>query len=1105
MSKIFIKGIIALALMMNVVYGVKDIPSSTSSNLNSIKSQQSVQKLKKADTHTITFSEFSIGTEIRDQYADRGVIFKGDSPFITRDGSNPSSPVLSGTPKYRGAIEGHFVDPKTHEPTTVNHFELDGGYFDNLSSTKLSWYNSKGDLIREVFDSQFKIQTFSVDDEGIAYFKIEIVSEERAGYAIDNLSFEIQDITLDKITHQAGDPVANSFTIYLKSSNRALKEICSYDFFVEDANQKIEGTDCQVKDENRSKVNFRITKSPYNLENAKVTMCKDGSCKELKDIKEFSVYGTNFDVTKDGFSFQNGGWNKFMLSQDKDLSLSSYFCWKFDFCTDAQISYSGSMLTLVNVFKKFMPRSKRKEAELLIGYYKTEDYTEDYDNRDRKFNGVCHGLSLSAIANFNNKREEASWGSTLSLSNSKDEIVSVFQNHWNDRESESAKPFSNTLHTYDASNNMRDAFHSLGKIGYYFLSQSHYAGGEAWVGTHKREIFSTITKMNSYNEKYLKENRVSNLRFSLKPHGGHSILVSQLIKYNAHSLYVLHDNNFINTFTMLDFKKNLQLSKFIYHYNSGDSYDQYGDFKLNDFYGSSLYYDFGTYSDKTDTLFVYGKTNNIEKQVKKSQQPLQKIEKGHKTFEYLYPNHISITVVGGKVLKITDIESKKEVILNPTIGEIKENRAYLLDDMLLTEFLLPKGNTYKIELQKYKQYPTFEIYAEIPTDDGKVEIINYENLATHQDDTTLAHFLVGDGNDEKEIKREGESSIAPTYDEAIDMKITPATFIKAISLNQGIKLTWNLPNNPNLKEVVVVRKEGSNPLSITDGREIYRGKYESHKDLSAQNNRVYYYGIYTVAKNEEVADGQFIYVNTHQATLYGHVRDPRSNPVKNAQIVLKNGVGLVKKSIATERTDKNGFFSFKNLPLGTYLLEFSHPYYTFREDTMTVTLKEKGMRLSQEAVAQPMLAMHAHMIMKIDQNETISWDGVNISDEEKVNIKLKRGDSWETLASNIEFSQHGIHWSVTQPKDKNAILRVELVSDNTIFNEKKISIFDKKDLKYDFNRDGIIDNRDIMSVASQWRKKREDSDFKALFDLDNNGLIDIKDIMRVASKWGERN
>lgn len=1019
------------------------------------------------NSNIITFSEFSNGTAISDQYANKGIIFSGDSPFITEDGSNSTAPVLSGSPRFNGAIEGKFVDPITHKPTTVNHFELDAGYFDNLSSTRLQWFNPSGDLIREVLDSEFGIQHFSIDDENIASFRIKIVSQEDAGYAIDNISFEIKPLTfnhkfnIDKITHTSETDVSNTFTIYFKdleaNSESTLEAICDdYTFFVEDSvTPKFKELDC-TKDVAKKafKLDFKIIQFPYNLEDATVSICTKDECKKIEDIKDFFVYGTNFDVGKDGFSFKNGDWNKFMLIEDKDISVGAYFCWKFDLCTDSQTSYSGSMFKLVDSLKGFMADKDKKGAIELIGYFSIEDYTKGYESRKRNFGGVCHGLAVSAVANFNNYKETSSWGSDLNLSKTKNEITSIFKNHWNNRGLETAKPFSKKVYSYDSSNNITDAFPSLGKIGYYYISQESFRGGNNWVGRHEKTIFDDVDDMNSFHKKQLEKNKVSSFRFSInhsdRDSGGHSIIATELIKYNGHSIYVLHDNNFVNTFSMLDFEDKFQLTNFIYEKSvsleNNGIYDAYKDFYQSDAYGSYSYSKFGAYTDKTDELFIYGKPDKL----KSSNARLAKEAKSvNKTFDYAYPNHISITIIGGKLLKVTDKESQKEVILNPILARLEKDKGYLIDDLLITEFLLPKNSIYEIEFQKYKQYPAFEVYVKIPSDDGQVEIINYENIATNQDDRTLATLIVGNDNTEKSIRREGESDITPDYNESFDMKITSATFLKATVLNNGVKLSWNSPNNPTLQEVVIIRKENEKPTAITDGNEIYQGLAERYTDSSARSNTKYYYGVYAVAKNGDIADGNFIYVDTHQASLFGYVNDSNEDPIANVEVILKNSAGLVKKTINTEQTDKNGYFSFPNLPLGTYLLEFSHPNFSFSKNIITVELADKSMEVSQDAIGIPQLSINANRAMIIGSDEVISWDGINIEDGSSINIKLYRNNVWETLASNLEYSKHSLKWKVDEvsgtrarakPLPESATLRIELTSNSGIAFEKKVYI-----------------------------------------------------------------
>jgi hypothetical protein len=139
----------------------------------------------------ITFSEYPVGTSISDQYADQGIIFGGDSPFITTDSSNPTSPVLSGSPRFQGAIEGSFVDPSDGTtPTIVQSFALDAGYFDEFGSTRIEWFDPDGNKLGQRTNSHLGIETFEIEGGNIAHWRISIIENEPAGYAIDNVSLE---------------------------------------------------------------------------------------------------------------------------------------------------------------------------------------------------------------------------------------------------------------------------------------------------------------------------------------------------------------------------------------------------------------------------------------------------------------------------------------------------------------------------------------------------------------------------------------------------------------------------------------------------------------------------------------------------------------------------------------------------------------------------------------------------------------------------------------------------------------------------------------------------------------------------------------------------
>ena len=143
---------------------------------------------------TITFEDLFNQWRVSDEYKGRGILFFGDSntrrPFTTGDGSNPTSPVLSGDPLFHGTVGGRFVLPGTTTPTTVGSFSLDVGYINAPGSVRISAFGLDGGLLKQVFANSTGIYTVTVSAAGIARFKVEEVSDEPAGFAIDNVNFQ---------------------------------------------------------------------------------------------------------------------------------------------------------------------------------------------------------------------------------------------------------------------------------------------------------------------------------------------------------------------------------------------------------------------------------------------------------------------------------------------------------------------------------------------------------------------------------------------------------------------------------------------------------------------------------------------------------------------------------------------------------------------------------------------------------------------------------------------------------------------------------------------------------------------------------------------------
>jgi len=140
--------------------------------------------------YEITFTGLRPGISITDQFAFAGIIFNGNSSFVADDLSSTSSPALSGTPLFEGAIEGYFVTPDTDQLSTVSNFSLKAGYFDATGSVRIQFFDSSGKLIKQQISSETGYQTFAMAEGGIASFRIETIADEPSGFSIDNIRFE---------------------------------------------------------------------------------------------------------------------------------------------------------------------------------------------------------------------------------------------------------------------------------------------------------------------------------------------------------------------------------------------------------------------------------------------------------------------------------------------------------------------------------------------------------------------------------------------------------------------------------------------------------------------------------------------------------------------------------------------------------------------------------------------------------------------------------------------------------------------------------------------------------------------------------------------------
>ncbi len=112
--------------------------------------------------------------------------------FISPDGANPTSPVLSGTPLFSGPIAVLFSEDQFG-------VGFDGGFFDAVGSTGITAFARDGTLLGTVSNLGLGIEFLGLvsANADIAGVFLDLVGAEPAGFAIDNIRFGLRGQIID--------------------------------------------------------------------------------------------------------------------------------------------------------------------------------------------------------------------------------------------------------------------------------------------------------------------------------------------------------------------------------------------------------------------------------------------------------------------------------------------------------------------------------------------------------------------------------------------------------------------------------------------------------------------------------------------------------------------------------------------------------------------------------------------------------------------------------------------------------------------------------------------------------------------------------------------
>jgi hypothetical protein len=108
--------------------------------------------------------------------------------FTAIDGSNPDSPVLSGSPQFNGPIAIEFSTPQAG-------VGLIGGFFNAVGSTAITAFDANGNVIGSVSNTEEGLEFLGLvtadHSATISGLLFSLVGAEPAGFAIDDVRFGV--------------------------------------------------------------------------------------------------------------------------------------------------------------------------------------------------------------------------------------------------------------------------------------------------------------------------------------------------------------------------------------------------------------------------------------------------------------------------------------------------------------------------------------------------------------------------------------------------------------------------------------------------------------------------------------------------------------------------------------------------------------------------------------------------------------------------------------------------------------------------------------------------------------------------------------------------
>lgn len=835
-------------------------------------------------------------------------------------------------------------------------------------------------------------------------------------------------LSLDRITRGQHTDASNGVSIFFKEVTSDLgeddvKNLCSnYRFTIKDGNNRgAEQYGCSVKKQRGDgyalQVDFTVKEDGNGdsyFENGEVILCSQQApdkCGTLSIISDFTVYATSFNIKDDAYSFKNGEWRKAVTNDD---------------AANTPKNDLARIITTINPYLSTeMQQDLWDSAGHRNGFF---DAWGEGEFWTKSSEGLCYGMAVSAAANFNLAGQSA-WGIGGNLTS---DFKRQIDNRWSEEELGAKAPFkpfsTDSIYTF----NKNDS-EALKKIVYYFVGQPSYYNGKTlhttWVGNDSRlDLSSEPAQWRSdgsiwvlgFNDAKDRNNLLSLVKsgnvipatFYLSgENGGHAILFSEYISYNNADAWYGYDNNLPDGWIRYSVKNNNDITII-----SGKN-----DMLIrNDGYTYKIKSLFSTFP-RRNTQSIY----SARKMESSSPKP--------PAFNP-YPYHIYLGIIGGNITSIKDSESGDPITpLITNRASIKKSNTYISDTTFGRDLLIPKDQSISITVQRHTDSPAFNLFTKTVDANGLLVGENFTQALNNIPPN--GRIMLDSASGKITISDADGLQIEPDSRFDIPTVLRPIEKFALIKKGGSVYFTWDMPAEPNFDHVEIVKNALSAPSSRDDGENVYTGN-DSTATVNISNAEGYY-SIFSVDSEGHASAPSQYYLGNESAGIIVKTIDSERAPIEDATVTVWNSNKT--QQLDAVSSNRMGYALLPNLSKGDYVLTVNHPGYIFSE-AKSISIDGDSPEVVLTGRAKQSITVSVNNEVAVGSTQTILWSGHGIEKGERGSVEYQQGDKWKTIADEVAIDEESVEWVVPGDYVGASIIRITLLSNETIRGEKPVSI-----------------------------------------------------------------